>query len=100
MSRQRRPRSCSNILQDRSVVHRVLYLMRCNSPSRRNCLADGDLLLGAEVILALATVALASFTAVLWRATKRLAEIEERRDSDLVRSRKLGRVTLKLDLAE
>ena len=63
-------------------------------------MADGDLLLGAEVILALATVALASFTAVLWRATKRLAEIEERRDSDLVRSRRLGRVTLKLDLAE
>src|SRR5436309_44252 len=59
-----------------------------------------ELLLGAEIVLASATVALASFTAVLWRATKRLGEIEERRDKDLARSRRLSQVTLKLELAE
>ena len=58
------------------------------------------LLLVANFTLAAATIALAAFTAVLWKATNRLGEIEDQRDKDLARSRKLARVTLKIDLAE
>ena len=57
-------------------------------------------LVAATIAVAFATGVLATFTYLLWRTNKRLAEIEERRVATEARRRRYKRVARKLELAE
>jgi len=64
-------------------------------------LAESDwVIAGASVALVLVTAVLAIYTRTLGKVTRQLAATEDRRDRDLIRSRRLNQVSLKVDLAE